>query len=396
MVVDTSSDSPTPTRLNELERPLFCLLPRLARRVSFVSLADLPTPVERFAELERALGCGGEVYVKRDDRTSMLYGGNKVRTLEALFGDALANGATHVYATGACGSNHAVATAIHAPRVGLVPGAIIYPQPESRSAADNLRLLLDRASDHLRPLPHFSFLPYGIVSERRRAAARGERAVVMMPGGAVPIGALGYVSAGLELGQQVDAGDLPLPSRVVVAAGSNCTSAGLLVGFALAARFSLGFHVNGRARPPQLVAVRVTPWPVTSRFRLLGLASATSRLVAELAGDSTLEMTRHELARHLIIDGSQLGSGYGQGTSAGREAVTRYQEHASLPLELTYSAKSAAATLALLRARAPGPTVYWSTKSSAPLPEVRTASVDKARPGMRRWLDRAARCESSS
>jgi len=367
--------------------------PALTERVRFAPLAELPTPVERLDALERAIGTGGELFAKRDDRTSPIYGGNKVRTLEVLLGDALAKGATHVYATGACGSNHAIATALHAPRLGLVPGAVVYPQPESRSAADNLRVLLDRAGRQVRALPHWSALPYGIVSERRRAAARGERAVVMMPGGAIPLGALGYVSAGLELASQVEAGELPRPSRVVVAVGSNCTTAGLLVGFALAARMGIGFRAGATPRPPTLVAVRVTPWPVTSRLRIVGLASATAQLLASLAGDPGLALPRHTLAAALEIDGSELGPGYGFGTAAGREALRLAREYAGLPLELTYSAKSAAAAIARLRARAAGPTVYWATRSSAPLPEVGEDAVALAPPGMQRWLARARRDE---
>src|SRR5581483_6446701 len=97
-------------------------------------------PVEPLASLARALG-GGELWQKRDDRTSPIYGGNKVRTLEPLFGDALASGATRVYATGAYGSNHAAAMMMHAPRVGLATGVILYPQPASASARDNLALV---------------------------------------------------------------------------------------------------------------------------------------------------------------------------------------------------------------------------------------------------------------
>jgi D-cysteine desulfhydrase len=377
-------------------RPLFERYPKLAARVRLARLAELPTPIERLVTLERALGSGGELFAKRDDRTSPIYGGNKVRTLEVLFGDALAREATHVYATGACGSNHATATALHAPRIGLVPGAVVYPQPESRSAAENLRVLLDRAGAHLRALPHWSALPYGIVSERRRAASRGERAVIMMPGGAIPLGALGYVSAGLELAEQIESGCLPRPARIVVAIGSNCTSAGLLVGFALATRVGLGFRAGSRPRPPTLVAVRVTPWPVTSRLRVLHLAHATARLVAELAGEPRFAFERRELSALLELDGTQLGPGYGHGTDAGREAAALFAEHAGLPLELTYSGKSAAATLARLRARAAGPTLYWATKSSAPLPEVENDALARAPAGVQRWLARALRAEPVS
>ena len=40
---------------------------------------------------------------------------------------------------------------------------------------------------------------------------------------------------------------------------------------ALAARLGIGFvDARGRPAPPDLVSVRVTPWPVTSAFRIVG------------------------------------------------------------------------------------------------------------------------------
>ncbi len=51
-------------------------------------LAQLPTPLQRAPRLSEALGV--EVLVKRDDLTGLGLGGNKVRILEPLLGEALA------------------------------------------------------------------------------------------------------------------------------------------------------------------------------------------------------------------------------------------------------------------------------------------------------------------
>ncbi len=109
-----------------MKRPLL----ELASSASFdwLELGDFPTRIDR-VELGR-----GELYVKRDDLSSPVYGGNKVRTLETLFGEAKARGVTRIYSTGAFGSNHATAMVLHAPRVGLETGVILFPQPESAAA----------------------------------------------------------------------------------------------------------------------------------------------------------------------------------------------------------------------------------------------------------------------
>ena len=57
-----------------------------------VRLAHLPTPLELLPRLSQRLG-GPQIYVKRDDCTGLALGGNKVRKLEYLLADAVAQGA---------------------------------------------------------------------------------------------------------------------------------------------------------------------------------------------------------------------------------------------------------------------------------------------------------------
>jgi hypothetical protein len=272
---------------------------------------------------------------------------------------------------------------MHAPRVGLVPGICVYPQPPSRPAVENLELVLSRKPrPPVTDLPHWSALPYGVWLTYRRCKQRGARAFIMEPGGAIPIGALGYVSAAFELAEQIANKDLPVPTDIVVAAGSNCTSAGLLVGLSLAAEAKLGFGI-----PPRLTSVRVTPWPVTSPLRILRLAVRTSKLLADLTGDASLRRTRRALAPHFRILTNYIGPGYGFPTAEGREAMALWAEHAGHALETTYSGKSAAAVVDMVRDGSPGPIVYWSTKTSAERPVVNPDDLDWAPKRMRRWME---------
>ena len=374
-----------------MSRPLLEVFPPLAAATPFAQLGTFPTPVTTLAPVAEALGRPSDAFFeKRDDRTSPIYGGNKVRTIEVLFGHALKRGMTHVFSTGAYGSNHAAATAMHAPRLGLASGICVYPQPPSPSALENLELVLSRRPKPLvTDLPHWSALPYGMAKTALTCRAKGIDAYIMMPGGAIPLGALGYVSAGFELAQQVGAGELPMPETVVVAVGSNCTSAGLLVGLRLAAELGIGFPV-GR-EPPRLVSVRVTPWPVTTPLRILGLARRTSALLAQLTGQPRLELDNATLASRFSLETGYLGPGYGFATERGRQAVALWSEHGGHPLETTYSAKAAAHVLDLIRRGDRGPTLFWVTKSSATLPEVDASELRWAPRRMRRWMDAARR-----
>ncbi len=371
--------------------PLFELLPRVEAHVSRVELGAWPTPIESLDSVARELGAAaGSAWVKRDDLSSPAYGGNKVRTLELLFGEARALGHTRVISTGAYGSNHALATAIHAPRVGLEPGALLFPQPISRAAFVNLRALAASTAT-LHGLPHWSLLPFGMRLLRLREA---RAPYVMVPGGATPLGALGYVSAALELGRQIQNHELPLPRRVIVGVGSTCTSAGLLLGFALAAHFRIGFTPSAT---PRLTSVRVTPWPITSRLRILALAARASRLLHRLSDGRAPLFDAASLGARFEVDGRFLGSGYGEPSAAGGEAEALWQKLGLFALDGTYSAKAAARVVYGLRAQEPGPLLFWSTKSSVPLPSDVAEGTPPTKNGpripsrMSAWLFRAER-----
>jgi D-cysteine desulfhydrase len=353
---------------------LFRHLPALEGAVPWVRLGDWPTPVEAHGALGRALGC--ELWIKREDRSSAVYGGNKVRTLEAMYGQAQASGARTMWATGAYGSNHAVATVMHAPAAGMRAGAILFPQPRSRPARENLSALL-AARPEVVQLPTIAMLPFAMSRVRRAGDA-----YVMTPGGATPEGTFGAMSAAIELAEQVARGDCPAPERIVVATGSTCTTAGLLAGVRVAAALGLGFTPQ---TVPLISAVRVTPWPVTDPWRIALLASGTLTLLRRLLGRTLVEPDVGRLRAGLDVDPSQIRSGYGKITARGERVRQLFAQHAGPPLDVVYSAKSAAG-LAAIAPQTRGPVLFWATKSSAPLPRATDDDLARAPAAIRRWL----------
>src|SRR5690606_28136082 len=95
------------------------------RKVPHVPLAELPTPVEPLPSL--STWAGAEIWVKRDDKSGSRYGGNKVRKLEYVLGEAFAQEADTLITTGAAGSHHALATAIYGIEQGFVVNAVLIP-----------------------------------------------------------------------------------------------------------------------------------------------------------------------------------------------------------------------------------------------------------------------------
>ncbi|MBP8811187.1 MAG: pyridoxal-phosphate dependent enzyme [Kofleriaceae bacterium] len=342
---------------------LHAAVPRLAAGVPWVGLGAWPTPIEPLGE---------DLWVKREDRTAPRYGGNKVRTLEAMLGRARAAGATRIWATGAYGSNHVLATAIHAAAAGLACGAIVFPQPATEPAVANARAIVATGAE-LVTIPTVALLPLAMAAVRRRRGA-----YVMPPGGATAEGAMGALAAAFELAAQHRAGAAPWPVALVLPVGSGCTTAGLLAGLHLAHR--LGFAPT----PPLVWAARVTPWPITSRWRLARLAAEAVDLAERHLGAPT-GITEAQLRASLVVDGRYLGAGYGHATAAGEAAARRLAAH-GLHADQVYAAKAAAA-LFDLAPRAPGPVLFWLTKSSAPLVLADAATVASAPRRLRRWIE---------
>lgn len=92
-------------------------------RFNRLDLLGHPTALEKLERLSTWLG--RDVYVKRDDLTPLAMGGNKLRKLEYLAADALAQGADTLITAGALQSNHVRQTAAIAAKLGLACVALL-------------------------------------------------------------------------------------------------------------------------------------------------------------------------------------------------------------------------------------------------------------------------------
>jgi D-cysteine desulfhydrase len=341
------------------------LLPRLAARIPAVPLGTWPTPIKPIAV------DGRTIWIKDEGRSNAVYGGNKIRTLEMWFGHARERGARRIWAIGAYGSNHAVATAIHAHHAGLEVGAIVFPQPASEWAIENCAALIASGAPVVR-VASVALMPFVAL-----AIARRERdAIVMPPGGATPVGTMGALSGALELALQIERGEVPPPKRIVVGVGSTCTISGIVAGLAL------GHAIGAWRWPVPLVhGVRVTPWPVTSPAVIADLAYRTLARIERLGGPR-VAIGRRELLSRFLVDGREIGAGYGKRTERG-DAATRTL--AGPRLDGVYAAKAAAGLLRL-HASGVGPLVFWASKSHALLPAPAMHELRGSHPALLRWL----------
>lgn len=321
---DPASD-PTPTRDLALVRrfPALAQLPRVA-------LGRFPTPVMH------AAGASARLWIKRDDLAAEPVGGNKSRALEFLLA-GVAPGDT-VMTVGAEGSTHALAVALFARKLGARVVIGRWPQ-EMNDVARVVSARIEQVADESH---HFGSvaMTYAWAMWRRLRRRRTTRWIPA--GGSSPLGALGSVNAALELAEQIDAGVLDAPARIVVPLGSGGTMAGL----------ALGLRVAGV--PSVLVGARVVPRLVANTGHVTRLAYRTARLIERLSGE---RVPRVRL-RDVTIAHDVFGGAYGRETSEGCAAADRLASSVGVHVDATYSAKAAA--LALRYAEA-GPTLLWLT-----------------------------------
>jgi D-cysteine desulfhydrase len=196
-----------------------------------------PTPVHR-------LGSG--LWLKDDGEFGTgPWGGNKVRKLEWLLAKAQADKRKRILTFGGRGTNWGLATTLYGRALGIETILALVDQPMSTHAVAQFERI--RRSGATVRLTH---------GPRRTKAMlpwlwlRYGRPWVLPAGGSTPLGAVGYVEAGLEIGEQVRAGALPEPDHVVVAVGSGGTIAGLVVGLQAAGLRSraYGVVVNDKLR----------------------------------------------------------------------------------------------------------------------------------------------------
>lgn len=333
--------------------PLFKHYPRLAERLPHITLGQLPTPVEHLGALGEALGVG-QLYIKRDDLSGAVYGGNKVRKLEFLLAAAVRSGASEVMTVGFAGSNHALATAIYANGLGLASISMLMPQANAHYVRRNL-LAGHHYHARFRYCRNLATLSMSMLPEILASRVRQGAFPYIIPGGGTcPLGVTGYVNAAFELRDQIQAGLLPTPDLIYVAMGSMGTSAGLMLGLRAAG-------VKSRVVPIRVIGERLAS-PAAMRRLLHRTGAFLRRHDPEFpAGDFR--------TTDLGIRDDLLGDGYARFSDRGLEAAARMRQHAGINLNGTYTAKAFSAILADAATHAVHNKVvlFWNTYNSRDL-----------------------------
>lgn len=325
--------------------PLFAAHPALADALAPVPLAELPTPVVPLPAF------GARAWIKRDDLSHPVYGGNKVRKLEFVLAEMRRRRARAVYTLGATGTNAGIAASMVCAAEGIPCTIITFPQAESATVARNRQWLSRFHARH----EHRPTLWRAVLRYYLHPARLDPRNYFLFAGCSNPVSTFGYVNAIFELREQIRAGQCPAPEEIVVAVSSASTLAGLTLGVALA---GLRTKVTG----VRVAAERLGPF-----------AACTTGVVETLERQALAMMHAAGEAQHLRkapparLTGDYFGTGYGEATPEAATAMAVFAEKTGIALEGTYSGKAAACFLDRLR-EAQGPVLFWNTFNSRPLP----------------------------
>jgi 1-aminocyclopropane-1-carboxylate deaminase/D-cysteine desulfhydrase-like pyridoxal-dependent ACC family enzyme len=333
----------------ETTRPLlFERYPELGRNIAYLPLDTSGTKVERLSRLGH-----DSLWIKRDDRLSPAYGGNKVRKLEFVLGDALQKGAQRIVTIGGIGTNHGLATAIFCRQLGIACTLILFDQQVTSFVRNNLRLFYHYGADLIYcPSMYYAGLHYYLMQRLRYP-----QAYFLPAGGSSPIGTLGHVNAAFELLRQVEAGEMPPPGYIFCPTASNGTLAGLSLGFALA-----GFKTT-------VIGVRVGVDRIGPlQFNTPATAAAMMQAVYDLLKCSCRDIPVIQINPPLMLN-DYVGDGYGILTVKGLAAVELFKEEAGINLEPVYTGKTCAAVLDFIKdaAHAHDTVLFWNTFNAVDL-----------------------------
>ncbi|MBD3197076.1 MAG: pyridoxal-phosphate dependent enzyme [Candidatus Lokiarchaeota archaeon] len=296
--------------------PLFDKYPNLGKHIPWIKLAPLNTPVRRLANIAKKYDVNS-LWIKRDDLTSPIYGGNKVRKLEFLLGDAIKKKKNKILTIGGIGSNHCVANAAFCSKLGLNAISALADQPITKYVRKNLLLELFFNAKII--YAHkFSKLMEKMILYRMN----NKKVYYIDRGGSTPLGTLGFVNAVFELKKEINEGKVPEPDHLFVANGSTGTAAGLSLGIRLA---NLKTIVH---------AIRVTPSFISNKKVTNDLAMRTLTIIKKFH-----DVKNKINFNHLIVDDKYYGEQYGKPTEEGMKAIKILNRKENIQLEPTYTAK---------------------------------------------------------
>jgi 1-aminocyclopropane-1-carboxylate deaminase/D-cysteine desulfhydrase-like pyridoxal-dependent ACC family enzyme len=292
-------------------------------------LGQFPTALEPLPRFSQALG-GPQVFIKRDDCTGLVFGGNKTRHNEFLMADALAQQADLFVWGAGIQSNNCRQTAAACAKAGLGCHLVLGRGGPSKGPEPlQGNLLLDHlVGAHVEIVeekigPDLDARIAAVAEKHRR---EGRRVYFWDKDRVKPLAAVSYAVCLVEILQQSQAAGFEAAAIYVSSAGS--TGAGLVMGAA-----ALGWKQPIRSVAP----IR---WPFDTQADMADIARVAGRLIGL---DLPIETGDVDVTFDFI------GPAYGEVSAAGLEALTLLARTEGILVDPIYSGKALAGLISDVR-----------------------------------------------
>ena len=297
-----------------------------AERLPRVHLAHLPTPMEEVPRFARSLA-GPRIFIKRDDCTGMLFGGNKTRHNEFLLADALRKNADVIVWGAGVQSNNCRQTAAACAKLGLECHLYLTRATHNDDVQGNL--LLDHlmgAHVHIVDVPMGPAMDDLLQAQAEELRRAGRRPYVWDRHLGRPLAAVSYALCLAEIAD--DMRRLGVEPTAVYASAAGATGAGLVLGKVL-----LGLPWRVR-----LICPIRWPWKVAEDMAEVATRAAALLELPHRIGPEEVDATEEHV-----------GPEYGAVTAECREALDLLARSEGLLLDPAYTAKAMAGLIADIR-----------------------------------------------
>lgn len=284
-----------------------------------LELGTFPTPLQRMEHLQELLGTDIPLFIKRDDLTGVGAGGNKIRNLEYLLGDAVSRKADVIIASGKNQSNLCALTVSSCRRAGL-DCIIVHndSRPEQMEGNQLLNMLSGADMRYIGDMADTEREKY-VEELCRKLQSEGRNPYVIRNGASTAMGALGYVHAMMELCLQCGERNLSL-RNLFVPGGNGGLAAGCIFGAGLC---EAPFHVH-------VITVE------HEKEKLTEILHGFLKEMAELTG----ELSDADFDRVFTVHGEYRGRGWGYSTEESDRLICDLARTEGIFVEKVYTSKT--------------------------------------------------------
>lgn len=293
------------------------MIDKILKRYPNAQISITPTPIYRLSRLSSFLNCN--IYIMREDLTGFGIGGNKIRKLDYLIGDALAKEADTLLTTKATSfsRNAAVAGKVFGFEVHIL---IVGDKSKQNSASLELYELYN-ATLHYAPEEGGEDVTLQYNEILDNLIRQGKRIYELHPGGSDSIGALGYVNAFNQLVKYSNDTGIHF-HKIIQSTGSTATQVGLLIGQGIS-----GYDTT-----------------------ILGMSSGREAVdqkskIGELAASTAAMLGVQFDEKKIVVEDRFVGPGYFIPSDEGNEAMKIMANMEGVVLDPVYTAKAAAGLL---------------------------------------------------